>query len=88
MPENLPYWSPSLQKRWVSWWAVRPDFPNVSIPRYMDMPEIDVYQINKVPDPEVPEGFELEWGQFPEQGEDGLWYESYRFVPIQETTEE
>lgn len=82
MPENLPYWSPSLQKRWVSWWAVRPDFPNVSLPRYMDMPEIDVYQIHRIPEPEVPEGMQLEWLQVPKLV-DGLYYEDYILTPIE-----
>ena len=81
MNENLQYWSPSLKKRWISWWAVRPDFPNVSIPRGMDMPEIDVYQIHTVDAPQPEEGFQVEWGTTPEQGEDGFWYESYKFVP-------
>lgn len=83
MPQHLPYWSPSLEKRWGSIWAVQPDFPNVSLPYFMDMPEIGVYQIYPTEMPEIPEGMTLEWLQVPKLGEDGKYYEDYKFNPIE-----
>lgn len=83
MNENLSYWSPTRQKYWVSWWALQPDFPNISIPMYMDVPDLDLFQIHRIPYPEVPEGFILEWLLVPKLGEDGKYYQDYKFNPIE-----
>lgn len=84
MNQNLPYWSPSREKRWVSYWALQPDFPNVSLPQYMDMPELDVYRIHPTVMPEVPEGFELEWLEVPKfDVTENQFVEDYKFNPIE-----
>lgn len=85
---NYPYWSPTRQQYWVSYWALRLSFPNMSLPQYVDMPEIDVFQIYPVDMPEIPEGFTLEWlneGVLNE--DDGKYYQSYKFNPIEQTEE-
>lgn len=83
MEENLPYWSPSREKYWVSYWALQVEFPNISLPMYVDIPDIDVYQIHPVELPEIPEGYTIEWLLTPRLGEDGLYYQDYKFNPIE-----
>ena len=84
MSLNLPYWSPSRERRWVSYWALRLDFPNVSLPKYMDMPELDVFQIHRTEMPEVPEGMTLEWLEVPKfDVASNQFVEDYKLNPIE-----
>lgn len=84
MNRQLPYWSPSREKRWPSIWAVQPDFPNVSLPMYMDMPDLDIFQIHPTEYPEVPEGMTLEWLTIPKfDAAKDQFVEDYKFNPIE-----
>lgn len=84
------YWSPSLQKYWPGLDAVRPDFPNVSLPENMDMPEIDVYQIwYPDPWPEAEPGFTINWlEEFELDITDNKYYRVYQIVPRPDPAEE
>lgn len=80
---NNGYYSPSLNKYWPSLALVNVDFPNVSLPLDMDMPEIDVYQI-RWPDPwpVAEEGFTIAWDFWPTLPVlvDDKYYVPYRIV--------
>lgn len=81
---NLPYWSPTRQLRWASWWALSADFPFSIIPKYKDLPEIDAFLIYPTEFPELEPGEELEWKYEPRLGEDGVYYEDYTITKTEE----
>lgn len=83
MPTTYPtaqYYHPPTNATYYSYQQLRQAFPNLSLPKNMDLPSLDIYQLWYTEPPEAPEGYHVQSDTPTFNTEDSHWYQAYKLV--------
>jgi hypothetical protein len=79
----MKYYNPTLPQIYPDYYAIRHLHPNKSLPRNVDIPSLNLYQIYPTNPPIAQEGYYVSSKPFPElNSEDGKYYQAWEILPI------